>query len=375
MVALPCTKIPNKGRPTLQLSPEIEATLRSSYDGSATCVHALAHQYGVADSTIRAWARRLGLTQRSRPRPQTRTESHGWKFVARPASEGQDYAVVPDRDTTATDVVGTYLNEMGTYPRLTAQQERFLGERAALGDQEARHALIVANLRLVVRVARNYAAKSHYSLPLLDLIQEGTLGLMHAVDIYDVGRGWRFSTHATWWIRQAISRAQMEKGRTIRLPVGAQEQIQDLQQLLLETTEELTLEEIAGRLSVSSERAKELLTASQQIQSLDAPAFGERADLSLGQLLESPLPTPQDHVEGQDLRHHLLCLLQTLRRPRDRKIMVLRYGLDGKGERTLEEVARAVGVTRERIRQIESRILLELREGAQARQLQDYLSA
>ena len=291
MVALACK---TKGRPALQLLPEIEGTFRSSYDGSAECVAHLAQHYGVADSTVRAWASRLGLTQRSRPRPPS-GEHHSWKLAARYLDEGQEPTVVPDRRVVTVSLLRAYLNEMGRYPRLTAPQERQLGNRAAQGDQDAKDALVLANLRLVVRIAKNYAAKSAHSLDLLNLIQEGTLGLMHAVDIYDVSRGWRFSTHATWWIRQAVSRAQMEQGRSIRLPVGAQEQIQDIHEMLLNT--DLPLGSIAEHLSISNARAQELLTLSQPIHSLDAPAFGEADDLDIGHLLESSDVGPEDYIE------------------------------------------------------------------------------
>jgi RNA polymerase primary sigma factor len=361
MVTLSCTKTTTKGRPAIQLSPEVEETFRITYDGSAICVRNLAQQHGVAESTIRAWAQKLGLTQRSRPRTPSE-ENHTWKLTPRYLDEGQEPIVVPDRE------------DMGRYPRLTPLQEHQLGERSAQGDQDAKHVLIVANLRLVVRIARHYAKKSTYSLPLLDLIQEGTLGLIHAVDIYDVTRGWRFSTHATWWIRHCVSRAQMEQGRVIRLPIGAQEQIQGLHKLQQEQGD-LAPEAITERLSISSERAQELQIASQQIHSLDALVFGELGDLDVGHLLESPLPTPHDHIEALELHQQVFDLLQTLRRPRDRQVIILRYGLDGEGERTLEEVGKRLHVTRERVRQIETRILLELRQEAQARQLQDYLSA
>lgn len=370
-----CTKTTTKGRPAMQLNPEVEASLRTTYDGSATCVHNLAHHYGVAESTIRSWAQKLGLTQRSRPRAQSSEDHHAWKLSPRLLDEGQEPTIVPAQEVITVDLLRAYLREMGSYPRLTPLQERQLGERSACGDQSAKHALIVANLRLVVRVAKHYAKKSAYSLPLLDLIQEGTLGLMHAVDIYDVSRGWRFSTHATWWIRQCVSRAQMEQSRMVRLPIGAQEQIQDLHELQQEEQGDLPLEMIAERLSISGKRAQDLLIASQPIHSLDAPAFGEQGDLDVGHLLESPTPTPHDHIEALDLRQQLFALLQTLRRPRDRQIMILRYGLDGQRERTLEEVGKQLHITRERVRQIEMRVLLELRQEAEARQLQEYLSA
>lgn len=366
-----CTKT-TKGRPAMQLSPEVEETLRTTYDGSAACVHRLAQQYGVADSTIRAWSSKLGLTRRSRPRQHAAPAApRHWKISLETLDEEKGPSVV---FSTAgmVDSVRTYLNEMGQYPRLTGQQERLLGERAAQGDVEAKHLLILTNLRLVVRIAKHYAARARGTLDLLDLIQEGTLGLMHAVDIFDVQRGWRFSTIAAWWIRQTVSRAQMNQGRTIRLPVGAQEQISDLQLLLQDADEDL--EVIARRLNISLDRAQELFAASQDLYSLDTPAFGPDGDLDLGHILESSAPSPQSHVEGLDLRQQLVNLLHTLR-PRDRLIIALRYGLDGQGERTLEEVSQQMHVTRQRIQQIENRILLELRQEAWARQLQDYLSA
>src|SRR6266487_2944210 len=228
MVTLICTKAA-KGRPAMQLSSEIEETLRATYDGSATGVHHLAQQYGVADSTIRAWASKLGLTRRSRPRQHaTPAASRHGMFTLETLDDEKGPAVVFSTTGMTVDSVRTYLSEMGQYLRLTDHQERLLGERAAQGDVEAKHLLILANLRLVVRVATHYAARSR-----------GTLGLMHAVDIFDVQRGWRFSTVAAWWIRQTVSRALMNQGRTIRLPVGAQEQISDLQLLLQDAGEDL----------------------------------------------------------------------------------------------------------------------------------------
>lgn len=386
MVTLTCTPITHKhqatkGRPAMQLNPEIADTLRNTYDGSASQVHCLAQQYHVADSTIRAWARKLGLTQRSRPRPPSASRPQGhssWKAVISTPGEEQEARAILGNDKETVDLLRTFLQEMARYPLLTAEQEFALGEQIANGDQEisqhAKQTLFLANLRLVIRVAKYYAEKAHYSLSILDLIQEGALGLLHACDIYDIRRGWRFSTVATWWIRQTVSRALKEQGRTIRLPVGMQEQILDLQQLLQATDEDLPVAVLAKRLSLSGERIQELLDASQTLYSLDAPAFGPDGDLELGQIIEASAPAPQAYAEASDLRHHLDDLLQTLR-PRDRQVIILRYGLDGKGERTLEEVGKQLRVTRERIRQIETRVLLELREAAQAKQLQDYLSA
>ena len=378
MVTHSCaTKTTAKGRPLMQLNSCIEGTLRATYDGSAACVHDLAQQYGVSQSTIRAWASRLGLTQRSRPRPHGgQEEHHPWKIAIRVLDEGQESPIVADRDVANVNLLRAFIKDVACYPRINRQQERELGERVAQGDQHAKHALIVANLRLVVRIAKSYSTKSTYSLPLLDLIQEGILGLIHAVDIFDVSRGWRFSTHATWWIRQGISRAQMEQSRTIRLPIGVQEQIQDMHEIIQSTHEDIPLQAIAEHLSISRERVQELLLASQQIHSLDAaPPSGEQDDLELGSLVEASIPTPQDHIEASDLHDQLVDLVQTLRRPRDRQIIFLRFGLDGLGERTLEEVGKQLQVTRERVRQIENRILLELRHEARARQLHEYLSA
>ena len=368
------TRTATTNRSAQHLSPEREDIFRTTYDGSSECVNTLARQFGVTVSTIRSWASRLGLTQRSRPRPHAQKVHHTWKMVARHLGEGQEPMIVPDRDTTTINTLRLYLNEMGQYPRLTLQQERSLGERVSWGDEEAKYALIVSNLRLVVRIAGHYASKSP-SVPLLDLIQEGTLGLIHAADIYDVGRGWRFSTHATWWIRQAVSRAQMEQSRTIRVAIGAQEQIQDMNEVIQSAEEELTPQAIAERLSLSKERVQELLDASQPIQSLDAPLPDEQEDLALGHALESSLATPQAQIEAHDLRSQLIDLVQALPLSRDRLVITLRYGLDGRGERTLEEVGNALQVTRERVRQIETNILLKLRKGARARQLQEYLSA
>lgn len=370
-----------KGRPAMQLSPEIEETLRTIYDGSASQVHDLAQRYHVADSTIRAWARKLGLTQRSRPRPQSSShpqDHHSWKAMLSTFGDEQEARAILGNEKETVDLLRIFLQEMARYPLLKPEQERVLGEQIAYGDQDARQqaklTLFLANLRLVVRVAKYYADRAHHTLDILDLIQEGALGLLHACNIYDIRRGWRFSTVATWWIRQTVSRALKEQGRTIRLPVGMQEQILDLQQLLQAEDSDLPVAALAERLSLSCERIQELLDASQTLYSLDASAYGPDGDVELGQIIEAPAPAPQAYAEASDLRHHLADLLQTLR-PRDRKVIVLRYGLDGKGERTLEQVGKQLRVTRERIRQIETRVLLELREGAQARQLQDYLSA
>jgi RNA polymerase primary sigma factor len=363
-----------KGRPEIQLSAEIETTFRATYDGSAACVRRLGQRYDVSDSTIRAWAQRLQLTKRSRLRPQSNPiVPTSYHIIMQGEGEG---ASRPTGTGISVDVLQAYLRDMERYPRLSAEEEIQLGKRAAQGDQTAKHALILANLRLVMRIAKYYTTKPHGSLEFLDLIQEGTFGLMHAVDIFDVTRGWRFSTVASWWIRQAISRTVQDKSRTIRIPFGAHEQLSDLYKLQRDADEELTVETMAERLSMNKERVQELLVMSQETQSLDAPLFGAKDDLDIGSILalESEATSPQDYLEHLDLHQQLLNLLHTLQ-PRDRLIITLRYGLDGQGERSLEVVSKTLGISRERIRQIEVRVLRQLRQEAQRIQLQDYLSA
>ncbi|GHP00849.1 RNA polymerase sigma factor SigA [Reticulibacter mediterranei] len=363
-----------EGRPPRQLSTETEQLFRASYDGSAAVVRRLAQQYHVADSTVRAWARQLGLTRRSRPRtpsPSHQLNRPSQRIVLPQASEEKQAYVVPDKETV--DLLGTFLREVERYPLLTAQEERTLGERLLRGDLQVKQMFFHANLRLVIRIAKSYARRrSSCALTILDLIQEGAFGLLEACNRYDVHRGYRFSTMATWWIRQAISRAIQEQGRMIRLPVGMQEQMSDLQQLLKTSPEGLSLEEQAQQLGLSPERLQTLLEAPQALYSVDAPAFRSDEEQELGQFLEAPMLPLQEHVEANDLHQHLDDLLQQLP-PRAARVIVLRFGLDGQGVRTLDAVGKELGVSRERVRQIEIRALQQLRLLAQARDLQEYL--
>lgn len=360
-----------------RLTSDMEATLRATYDGSAALVARLADRYGVSQYTIRTWANRLGLTRRSRPRPYA-TQTHQpastptWQVaIAMLEQPSQTPLAVLKGNVNSMEL---YLHDMGQFRCLTLEEEQILGQRSTQGDLEARWLLVLSNLRLVVRIARWYAKQRHPGLDIADLIQEGTFGLLHAATVYDAQRGYRFSTSATWWIRQAIHRAIHDQGRTIRLPVNVHEQLHRLKQLQHDDEQELTPVIIAQLLSISLKKAYDLLSASTEINSLDAPLDPDVDDRSLGELLPSPLDIPDQEVERDDLRTQLIRLLDTLT-PRERAIIVWRFDLDGQGERTLEEVGKALKITRERVRQLEQRLLLQLRHEAKERQLQEYLSA
>lgn len=371
------TRPPATVRAATQLDASIEAALRTGYsNGSAAQVRHLSQKLGVSEFAVRKKARELGLTSRTRRRTGSPgAGQHGWKLPVRMYEERQ-IAIAPGAEKVTVDSIRAYLQEIGRYPLLSRAQEQRIGAQAAKGSREAQEALILANLRLVVRVARYYADKIPPSaIDLLDLIQEGTLGLIRATEDFDVSRGLRFGTYATIWIRQAISRAIMEQARTIRLPVGVQEKLSTIEQLRrsLPEDEELPLEYIAEHLSIKPKRAQELIDASSLVvQSLDAPNYGPERDLE--HALEAHVPLPEAKAEAADLRWHLLCLVHTLS-ARERTILTLRYGLDGEGERTLEECSHVLGLSRECIRQIEARAMPKLRAMAEERQLRVFLSA
>ena len=273
------------------------------------------------------------------------------------------------------DATEAYLQEMSHYARLSAKEERELAARVALGDKAAKEQMILANLRLVVRIAARFAERMPGKIDVLDLIQEGNLGLIHAVETFDLSRGCRFSTHATWWVRQAVSRAVMDQARIIRLPVPTQEQLLQLRRLYLQADQPLSAEEAAQRLSLSRERVEELRAAAQDAASLDVPVEESKHSgdpLYLGDTIQSPLPSPEAHALTDDLRRHIVRLLCILL-PRERRILELRYGLLDGIERTLEEVSYEFGVTRERIRQVEKRTLSKLLRTSVEMQLHDYL--
>ena len=271
------------------------------------------------------------------------------------------------------DPVRMYLKEIGKIPLLDSEREMYLAERVTLGDKQAKEELVVANLRLVVSIAKRHVGKGMY---FLDLIQEGNLGLMKAVEKFDYRKGYKFSTYATWWIRQAITRAIADQSRTIRIPVHMVETIHKVsraaRQLLQELGHEPTSEEIAARIDMPVERVREIMKVAQDPVSLETP-IGEEEDSHLGDFVEdSDSPAPADAASYTLLREQLQSVLHTLTK-REEAVLRLRYGLDDGRPRTLEEVGQEFNITRERIRQIEAKALRKLRHPSRSRQLRDYL--
>ncbi len=272
------------------------------------------------------------------------------------------------------DTVKQYLKEIGRYPLLTAHEELYLAERIANGDDAARKKLIEANLRLVVSIAKRYSSQG---LPLLDLVQEGNLGLMRAAQKFDYRRRNRFSTYATWWIRQAISRAIAEHSRAIHIPVHVVELIYKLKRisrrLYQETGHEPSPEQIAEEVGLTKERVLDLMSMAEPPISLDAP-LADDDQYHLADILEDQNSiTPPDAVSNQWMLDHIAHALATLH-PRERQIIEMRNGLQDGHTYTLEEVSRAFQLTRERIRQIEVKALRKLRTPAFAPMLKDYAS-
>ena len=271
------------------------------------------------------------------------------------------------------DPVHTYLKEIGRVPLLTAQQEADLARAAQAGDADARRALSEANLRLVVSVAKRYVGRG---LPFLDLIQEGNLGLMKAAEKFEPERGFKFSTYATWWIRQSITRAIADQGRTIRIPVHLVENINRVKktagELLRKNGREPTVEEIAVQLDLEPDRVRELLQLAQDPISLETPV-GEEEDAHLEDFIQDEeAGVPVDEAGRQLLRRELMNVLKSLT-PREERVIALRFGLEDGRSRTLEELGREFNVTRERVRQIEAKALRKLRHPSRAKRLRDYL--
>jgi RNA polymerase primary sigma factor len=271
------------------------------------------------------------------------------------------------------DPVRMYLKEIGKVPLLTAEEEIELAQRMEEGDEDAKKRLAEANLRLVVSIAKRYVGRG---MLFLDLIQEGNLGLIKAVEKFDYRKGYKFSTYATWWIRQAITRAIADQARTIRIPVHMVETINKLirvsRQLLQELGREPTPEEIAEEMDMSVERVREILKISQEPVSLETP-IGEEEDSHLGDFIQDDnVPVPADAAAFTLLKEQLIEVLGTLTE-REQKVLRLRFGLDDGRARTLEEVGKEFNVTRERIRQIEAKALRKLRHPSRSRKLKDYL--
>ena len=271
------------------------------------------------------------------------------------------------------DPVRMYLKEIGKVSLLTAEEEVSLAKAMEEGSEEAKQRLAEANLRLVVSIAKRYVGRG---MLFLDLIQEGNLGLIKAVEKFDYRKGYKFSTYATWWIRQAITRAIADQARTIRIPVHMVETINKLirvsRQLLQELGREPTPEEIGAEMNMSVERVREILKISQEPVSLETP-IGEEEDSHLGDFIQDDnVPVPADAAAFTLLKEQLVEVLSTLTE-REQKVLRLRFGLDDGRARTLEEVGKEFSVTRERIRQIEAKALRKLRHPSRSRKLKDYL--
>ncbi len=274
---------------------------------------------------------------------------------------------------STSDPVRMYLREIGKVSLLSAEDEIKLAQAAENGDREAAQKLINANLRLVVSIAKKYVGRG---LTLLDLIQEGNIGLMKAVEKYDWRRGFKFSTYATWWIRQAITRAIADQARTIRIPVHMVETINKFIRTSRRMAQDLgrdpTPEEVAEKMGIEVEKAREIVKISQEPTSLETPV-GEEEDSKLGDFIKDDvMMAPDDAASHELLKEQMQEVLDTLA-PRERRVLILRFGLEDGRQRTLEEVGKEFGVTRERIRQIEAKALRKLKHPTRSKKLKDYL--
>lgn len=292
-------------------------------------------------------------------------------------AEDDEEVVVTDQvylDDVADDSVRLYLREIGKIPLLKADEELALAKRVVAGEKEAKDQMAEANMRLVVSIAKRYVGRG---LDLLDLIQEGNTGLLRAVEKFDPDKGFKFSTYATWWIRQAITRAIADQARTIRIPVHMVETINKLLRTQRRLTQELnrepTNEEIAKEMEIDVEKVEHIMKIKQDISSLDASVRDDEEDSVLGDFIEDEdTVSPEESATGQLLKEHVKDMLGALSE-REQKILKLRFGLEDGKSHTLEEVGQEFNVTRERIRQIEAKALAKLRKHKDARKLHDYI--
>ena len=296
-------------------------------------------------------------------------ESEVARFSAAEAME----SALEQEGISIDDPVRLYLKEIGKVPLLNNEREKVLAEKMMVGDEDAKKELVEANLRLVVSIAKRYVGRGMY---FLDLIQEGNLGLMKAVDKFDYTKGYKFSTYATWWIRQAITRAIADQARTIRIPVHMVETIHKVsrysRQMLQELGREATAEEIGEKMGMSSEKVREIMKIAQDPVSLETP-IGEEEDSHLGDFIpDDDTPSPADATSTNILREELERQLHTLT-PREEHVIKLRFGLYDGRTRTLEEVGKEFDITRERIRQIEAKALRKLRHPSRARHLKGFM--
>jgi RNA polymerase primary sigma factor len=293
------------------------------------------------------------------------------EVVEAKAEEEEPTSVQPDVAEVSTDSLQLFLKDIGKVPLLTAAQEVELSKRIERGDHRAKQQMVEANLRLVVSIAKNYR---NQGLPFLDLIQEGTIGLVRAAEKFDYRKGFKFSTYATWWIRQAVARALADKARTIRMPVHVVEKLNKIgrveRKLLAELGHDPTAEEIARELEIDREEVEQIRRSSQAPISLEKPV-GDEEESEFGHFLADQTAAAPDDAAETTLRKETLKRILCALSPRERRVLELRYGLDGQHPRTLDEVGRTFNVTRERVRQIENQSLKKLQALAESQKLRD----
>jgi RNA polymerase primary sigma factor len=349
----------NAGTEEATLSVEIEAIL--GHEELAALLESAEASSQVRYAELQEALEPLDLDPLETDAVYIELDRRGIELVEEPEREREAAAPPPPAQAaeTTTDALQLFLREAGRHALLTAPQEVELAKLIERGDKQAKQRMIQANLRLVVSIAKNYR---NQGLPFLDLIQEGTLGLIRAVEKFDWRRGYKFSTYATWWIRQAVARALADKARTIRMPVHIVERMQKMNRaertLWMELGREPTLEEIAGEASLPVEQAREVRSAARASASLDQPV-GDQEDAVFGDFVAGTDPLPEERVESSLRSEALLNALQALPE-RERQVLVLRYGLVDQEPKTLEEIGRRLGLTRERVRQIELESLRRL---------------